>query len=304
MKLTVVNLCKKIKDRVILDNINLNLESGNVYGFVGRNGSGKTMLFRAVSGLINIDSGKVMLDEKELHKDMQVLPDMGIILENAGLYSEFTGRKNLQILADIRKKITPEEVDKAIERVGLDPGDKRTYRKYSLGMKQRIVLAQAIMEHPSILFLDEPTTGLDPATRRLVWESIDRMRIQNQMTVFLTTHYMEEAARAQHIAIMDGGKIKEVGTPFDLKEKYAEDTLRLIPVQDKERELTEALQGHSYQKVQEAYHLQVAKSMDALPVLAKAKPYINGFEMIQGTMDDVFLNITGKTLGAGSGEGL
>ena len=89
-----------------------------------------------------------------------------------------------------------------------------------------------------------------------------------------------------------------------LKEKYAEDTLRLIPVQDKERELTEALQGHSYQKVQEAYHLQVAKSMDALPVLAKAKPYINGFEMIQGTMDDVFLNITGKTLGAGSGEGL
>lgn len=152
MKLTVVNLCKKIKDRVILDNINLNLESGNVYGFVGRNGSGKTMLFRAVSGLINIDSGKVMLDEKELHKDMQVLPDMGIILENAGLYSEFTGRKNLQILADIRKKITPEEVDKAIERVGLDPGDKRTYRKYSLGMKQRIVLAQAIMEHPSILF--------------------------------------------------------------------------------------------------------------------------------------------------------
>ena len=160
MKLTVVNLCKKIKDRVILDNINLNLESGNVYGFVERNGSGKTMLFRAVSGLINIDSGKVMLDEKELHKDMQVLPDMGIILENAGLYSEFTGRKNLQILADIRKKITPEEVDKAIEKVGLDPNDKRTYRKYSLGMKQRIVLAQAIMEHPSILFLDEPTNAL------------------------------------------------------------------------------------------------------------------------------------------------
>ena len=128
------------------------------------------------------------------------------------------------------------------------------------------------------------------------------MRIQNQMTVFLTTHYMEEAARAQHIAIMDSGKIKEVGTPFELKEKYAEDTLRIIPMQDKETELTEALQGHSYQKVQEAYHLQVTKSMDALPVLAKVKPYINGFEMIQGTMDDVFLNITGKTLGTGSGE--
>lgn len=208
MKLTVENLCKKIKDRVILDNINLNLESGNVYGFVGRNGSGKTMLFRAVSGLINIDSGKVMLDEKELHKDMQVLPDMGIILENAGLYSEFTGRKNLQILADIRKKITPEEVDKAIERVGLDPGDKRTYRKYSLGMKQRIILAQAIMEHPSILFLDEPTNALDEdgvnRIRRIVAEEKERGSI-----VLLASHNKEDIEMlADKVYYMVDGRIR------------------------------------------------------------------------------------------------
>ena len=211
MKLTVENLCKKIKDRVILDNINLNLESGNVYGFVGRNGSGKTMLFRAVSGLINIDSGKVMLDEKELHKDMQVLPDMGIILENAGLYSEFTGRKNLQILADIRKKITPEEVDKAIERVGLDPGDKRTYRKYSLGMKQRIILAQAIMEHPSILFLDEPTNTLDEdgvkKIRRIVAEEKERGSI-----VLLASHNKEDIEMlADKVYYMVDGRIRDKG---------------------------------------------------------------------------------------------
>ena len=208
MKLTVENLCKKIKDRVILDNINLNLESGNVYGFVGRNGSGKTMLFRAVSGLINIDSGKVMLDEKELHKDMQVLPDMGIILENAGLYSEFTGRKNLQILAGIRKKITTEEVDKAIERVGLDPDDRRTYRKYSLGMKQRIVLAQAIMEHPSILFLDEPTNALDEygvnRIRRIVAEEKERGSI-----VLLASHNKEDIEMlADKVYYMVDGRIR------------------------------------------------------------------------------------------------
>lgn len=208
MKLTVENLCKKIKDKVILDNINLNLESGNVYGFVGRNGSGKTMLFRAVSGLINIDSGKVMLDEKELHKDMQVLPDMGIILENAGLYSEFTGRKNLQILAGIRKKITPEEVDKAIERVGLDPDDRRTYRKYSLGMKQRIVLAQAIMEHPSILFLDEPTNALDEdgvnRIRRIVAEEKERGSI-----VLLASHNKEDIEMlADKVYYMVDGRIR------------------------------------------------------------------------------------------------
>ena len=201
MKLTVENLCKKIKDRVILDNINLNLESGNVYGFVGRNGSGKTMLFRAVSGLINIDSGK----------DMQVLPDMGIILENAGLYSEFTGRKNLQILADIRKKITPEEVDKAIERVGLDPGDKRTYRKYSLGMKQRIILAQAIMEHPSILFLDEPTNALDEdgvkKIRNIVAEEKERGSI-----VLLASHNKEDIEMlADKVYYMVDGRIRDKG---------------------------------------------------------------------------------------------
>ena len=211
MKLTVENLCKKIKDRVILDNINLNLESGNVYGFVGRNGSGKTMLFRAVSGLINIDSGKVMLDEKELHKDMQVLPDMGIILENAGLYSEFTGRKNLQILADIRKKITPEEVDKAIEKVGLDPSDRRTYRKYSLGMKQRIILAQAIMEHPSILFLDETTNALDEdgvkKIRRIVAEEKERGSI-----VLLASHNKEDIEMlADKVYYMVDGRIRDKG---------------------------------------------------------------------------------------------
>ena len=199
------------KDRVILDNINLNLESGNVYGFVGRNGSGKTMLFRAVSGLINIDSGKVMLDEKELHKDMQVLPDMGIILENAGLYSEFTGRKNLQLLAGIRKKITPEEVDKAIERVGLDPGDKRTYRKYSLGMKQRIILAQAIMEHPSILFLDEPTNALDEdgvkKIRNIVAEEKERGSI-----VLLASHNKEDIEMlADKVYYMVDGRIRDKG---------------------------------------------------------------------------------------------
>ena len=157
---------------------------------------------------------------------------------------------------------------------------------------------------PKCIIFDEATAMLDPSGRKEVMNVIKKLNKEENITTLHITHYMEEAARAQHIAIMDSGKIKEVGTPFELKEKYAEDTLRLIPMQDKERELTEALQGHSYQKVQEAYHLQVAKSMDALPVLAKAKPYINGFEMIQGTMDDVFLNITGKTLGAGSGEGL
>ena len=161
MELIAKNVSKTLKRNVILSNVNLKLQSGNIYGFVGRNGSGKTMLFRALSGLMKIDSGEVCLDGKVLHRDMDILPNLGIVLENAGLYPEFTGFDNLKMFADIKKKIGKAEIEDAIRRVGLDPFDKRSYRKYSLGMKQRIVLAQAIMEQPDIIMLDEPTNALD-----------------------------------------------------------------------------------------------------------------------------------------------
>ena len=209
MKLTVENLSKKIKDKTILNNINLELESGNVYGFVGRNGCGKTMLFRAVSGLINIDSGKVTLDGKELHVDMQILPDMGIILENAGLYTEFTGKKNLEILSKIRNKISSEDIDDAIRRVGLDPDDKRTVRKYSLGMKQRIALAQAIMEHPSIIILDEPTNALDEDGVKKIRQIIMEEKERGSM-ILLASHNREDIEQlADKVFYMVDGEIKE-----------------------------------------------------------------------------------------------
>lgn len=209
MKLTVENLSKKIKDKTILNNINLELESGNVYGFVGRNGCGKTMLFRAVSGLINIDSGKVILDGKELHVDMQILPDMGIILENAGLYTEFTGKKNLEILSKIRNKISSEDIDDAIRRVGLNPDDKRTVRKYSLGMKQRIALAQAIMEHPSIIILDEPTNALDEDGVKKIRQIIMEEKERGSM-ILLASHNREDIEQlADKVFYMVDGEIKE-----------------------------------------------------------------------------------------------
>lgn len=161
MKLVLENISKKIKNKVILDNISIEFENSKIYGFVGRNGSGKTMLFRAICGLMKLDSGRILLDDKVLYKDMDILPNTGIIIENAGLYSEYTGLKNLQLLANINKKIGEDEVREALTRVGLDPDDKRTVRKYSLGMKQRLIIAQAIMEKPDIILLDEPTNALD-----------------------------------------------------------------------------------------------------------------------------------------------
>ena len=161
MELVANNISKTIRQKVILSNVSLCLKSGNVYGFVGKNGSGKTMLFRALSGLMKIDSGSIAWEEKILHKDFSVLPSLGIIIENAGLYPNFTGMQNLTYLANLTKRIGQEEIIHAITRVGLNPYDKRLYGKYSLGFKQSLAIAQAIMEKPDVIMLDEPTNALD-----------------------------------------------------------------------------------------------------------------------------------------------
>lgn len=200
---------KRIRRKEILVDINLELCSGKIYGFVGRNGSGKTMLFRALSGLINIDSGKISFNEKTLHKDMEVLPNMGLTLENAGLYPELTGFQNLKILSQIRKVISDIDIKQSISKVGLNPDDKRSFRKYSMGMKQRLIIAQAIMEKPDIIILDEPTNALDESgvieVRNIIEEEKQRGAI-----ILLASHNRQDIdILADHIYILNQGKIME-----------------------------------------------------------------------------------------------
>lgn len=212
MRLDVSNVTKKIKGKIILDNINLELVSGRIYGFVGENGSGKTMLFRAISGLMRLTSGQVSVDGQVLHKDISVLPGLGIIIENAGLYPELTGLDNLRQLAKINKKIDDEQIKEAIIRVGLDPDDKRTFRKYSLGMKQRIIIAQAIMEKPDILMLDEPTNALDENAVNIVRDIIDEER-KRGVLVLIASHNKEDIKLLcdEIYRVKDGKVIKQEG---------------------------------------------------------------------------------------------
>lgn len=191
MKLVVKNVSKNIKGNTILSNVNLELESGHIYGFVGVNGSGKTMLFRAISGLMKVSEGEIFLDEKKLHKDMKVLPNLGIIIENAELYPELTGFENLKLLAKLNGKIGENEIREAITKVGLNPDDKRTFKKYSLGMKQRIVLAQAIMEKQDILLLDEPTNALDEEAVYTIRKIIQEEK-QRGALILIASHNKED----------------------------------------------------------------------------------------------------------------
>ena len=182
MRVVLRNVCKDIKGARVLDNVNLELESGMVYGFKGKNGSGKTMLMRAISGLIKV-KGEIEIDGKILGKDFTFPPSIGILIENPSFVAEYTGLKNLEMLACIKNKIEIEDIRHAMEQVGLDPGDKRTYKKYSLGMKQRLGIACAIMEEPDIIILDEPINALDQKGVELVKEILLQLREKGKLII-------------------------------------------------------------------------------------------------------------------------
>lgn len=191
---TVVRLedyCKSFKSAEVLKNINLTLESGKVIGLKGKNGSGKTMLMRAISGLILPTSGKVYINDKELGRQISFPPSIGILIENPSFISNYTGFKNLKILASIQNRISDDEIRDAIRKVGLDPDDKRTFKKYSLGMKQRLEIAAAIMERPDIVILDEPINALDEAGAGLIKGLLDELKANGSL-IIIACHDTEE----------------------------------------------------------------------------------------------------------------
>ena len=182
--LEIENLIKTFGTQTVISDISMTLVSGKIYGLVGRNGSGKTMLMRVIAGLVNPSSGQLLFDGKNR---VDADPNIGIMIENASLYPELSGRENLRLLASIRKRATNEEIDHAIRRVGLEPEDKRMFRKYSLGMKQRLMLAQAIMEQPEVLLLDEPTNAIDRKGVELVHQIMSE-EAQRGAIVLLASH--------------------------------------------------------------------------------------------------------------------
>jgi len=282
--------------------IDFKVERGELFGFLGVNGAGKSTTINMLCTVLRPTEGQVQICGMELGRnDEEIRKKIGVVYQNNCLDDRLTVKENLLTygaLYERNPKKLAEQVAHVCEVLELTEVYKRRYGKLSGGWKRRCEIARALVHAPQILFLDEPTTGLDPATRKIVWESIERLRKEEGMTIFLTTHYMEEAARASHIAILHGGEIKEYGTPFSLKETYAKDKLKLIPKPGLEGELTNYLEERQlpYQKKEEYFQISVMDSLAAIPVLEEVRHLLEGFEMVQGSMDDVFLNVTGKSL--------
>lgn len=203
------NVTKKIKKAVVLDNVSCRFEGGNIYGLKGKNGSGKTMLMRAVSGLIKIHEGEVDINGKILGKDISFPESIGVLIENPAFIDSYTGFKNLKVLAQIQDRITDDDIRDVLIEVGLDPDDRRTYRKYSLGMKQRLGIAAAIMENPDIIILDEPINALDESGALLVRNILAKHK-ERGAVIILACHDTEELEYlSDKIYLVNEGRVTE-----------------------------------------------------------------------------------------------
>lgn len=208
-KIRIENVTKKFGSYAALDGISLNFEKGKIHGIIGRNGSGKTVLFKCICGFLRVDGGAVLVDGKQLGKEIEAPESIGAIIETPGFLPEYSARQNLQFLAGIRGKIGKKEIDEAIRKVGLDPEAKKHVGKYSLGMRQRLGIAQAIMEDPSLLILDEPMNGLDNQGVQEMRQLFLKLKDEGK-TILLASHNREDiAALCDTTVEIDRGKIVE-----------------------------------------------------------------------------------------------
>lgn len=298
----VKNLSKSYGHIKAVDDISFYVEKGTLFAFLGPNGAGKSTTIDVLCTFLQPDNGEATINGFVLGKqDKEIRATIGTVFQDGVLDKLLTVEENLKLrggLYGLKGKALAERVQKAT--VAAEVGDllKRPYGKLSGGQRRRADIARALMNTPKILFLDEPTTGLDPQTRKKVWETISRLQKEGDMTVFMTTHYMEEAADADYVVVIDNGKIAAKGTPSDIKERYATDKIRLSFTQENETALKAVLASMQleYSQAGRQLTIKIATTMDALPILKKCQKLVDCFEVLGGTMDDAFIGITGKEL--------
>lgn len=294
----VSNLQKFYGDIKAVDDITFSVYKGELFGFLGENGAGKTTTISMLCTLLKPTSGQIRISGFELgREDEEIKKRIGVVYQDNCLDDILTVKENLLLrgqLYETDAKELKKNLEYICETLELKDLMKRKYGKLSGGQKRRCEIARALLHKPEILFLDEPTTGLDPASRKNVWEAIHKLQKEMGMTVFLTTHYMEEAAKADHIGIMQKGHLTQYGTPFELKERYAKDKLIIIPKEDRFEQVTQMLgeRKMEYKVKANTICIPINTTLESFSILDCIKECINGFEVIQGSMDDVFLNIT------------
>lgn len=282
-----------------VDDISFKVKEGSLFAFLGENGAGKSTTINIISTLLLKDEGEVSVDGLNIDKQAsEIRSKIGIVFQGYVLDKRLSVKDNLKIRASyygIYGEAWKKRFAELSEVFSLDEIKGREYGKLSGGQRRRVDIARALINRPKILILDEPTTGLDPQTRKTVWEIISNVKNETGMTVFLTTHYMEETAKADTVVIIDSGKIIAEGSPVRLKDKYSSDYIKIY--YPKNETVEKSLAGYEYSYVDNFYKVKVASSVEAKEFVLSHGNILNDFEIIKGDMDDVFLNVTGKKLG-------
>ena len=296
--LKVEHLTKRYDSVLAVDNISFSVNKGDLFAFLGVNGAGKSTTINIICSIINKDDGKIFVDGLDLDTNREeIKKKIGVVFQNSVLDDRLTVYDNLKYrlaFYPLEKNKAKESLNNIIKLLELEPIINRPIKNLSGGQKRRVDIARAIVHSPKFLILDEPTTGLDPQTRKIVWSILDTIRKETGMTIFLTTHYLEEAEIASDVVVMDKGKIITRGTPNELKNKYSYDYIISYSKEDKsfESKLKEDNISFVYNNEQHYYELKIKNTLDAKRILNKYDSYLKDIEIKKGTMDVVFLNIT------------
>lgn len=295
----ISNLNKSFGEVKAVQDLSFRVKKGELFAFLGLNGAGKSTTISIMCGQLGKDSGKVYINGEDLDRSLDTVKrDLGVVFQNSVLdksLSVYDNLKSRAALYGITGNAFKQRLSELSELLNFKDILKRTVGKLSGGQRRRIDIARALLHQPKILILDEPTTGLDPQTRKTVWSVVSQLRRQENMTVFLTTHYMEEAADADYVIILDSGKISAQGTPLELKNSYTGDFITLYNISEQQVKQLEL----PYEALRDAYRVSVPNTKAATELILKYPDIFNDYEITKGKMDDVFLAVTGKSLMGG-----
>lgn len=296
----IEHLNKSFGDVHAVQDLSFQVKQGELFAFLGVNGAGKSTTISILCGQLAKDSGSVEICGQSIdHSIASASRRLGVVFQNSVLDGALSVRDNLQsraALYGIKGKAFKERLAELCKLLDFSNLLSRRLDKLSGGQRRRIDIARALLHRPEILVLDEPTTGLDPQTRKLLWDVVTTLRKDEGMTVFLTTHYMEEAADADYVVILDSGKIAAEGTPLELKNTYTGDFVTLYGVK---KEQIQDL-GLPYEVIRDAVRIAVPNTAAATELIVKRPELFNDYEVTKGDMDDVFLSVTGRKLTGGT----
>lgn len=297
----ISHLNKTFGEVKAVQDLSFQVRDGELFAFLGVNGAGKSTTINIMCGQLPKDTGSVYIGGTDLDTDPDSIKrSLGVVFQNSVLDKDLSVRDNLQsraALYGITGKDFKERLAELAKLLEFENLLKRTVGKLSGGQRRRVDIVRALIHRPKILILDEPTTGLDPQTRNILWKVVGDLRKNEGMTVFLTTHYMEEAADADYVVILDSGKIVAEGTPLTLKNTYTGDFITIYGIQ--ESQIKEI--GAPYEAIRDAYRISVPNTAEATKLILQYPELFKDYEITKGKMDDVFLAVTGKEL-IGGGE--